>query len=269
MYQENLKKYISIFNILLNQNLHFFVQEILIEIADKNPAEYPQGLIYKLKSELIVPQIDTSDVSSIFEEHRIVRNLSSFQNIADVRICLFFFIKKLFFFSFQSVTGGVYGEEERRFQFRNVIVGRTSKARFKITNSQKVPVDITLSLRPSNKGQKVVEGFELDTNRAQIPPYSTHYAVVSFTPTSMQSYSSIFEVNVDGQTKTNKDNRSSPNFTFELHGEGHLPRVTILRPAIRNKKAQTMMLFNKLLLGRQAVQQLVLLNDGVLPAKVD
>ncbi|CAF3973374.1 unnamed protein product, partial [Rotaria sp. Silwood1] len=228
-----------------------FEEEIQIDIADKNPAEYPQGILYKLKSELIVPQIDTSDISSIFEEHRIVRNLSSFQNIAD------------------SVTGGVYGEEERRFQFRNVIVGRTSKARFKITNSQKVPVDITLALRPISKVQRVVEAFELDTNRAQIPPYSSYFAVVSFTPTSMQSYSAIFDVIIDGQIKTNKDTRITPNFSFEIHGEGHLPRVTILRPAIRNKKAQAMMIFNKLLLGRQTTQQLLLLNDGVLPAKVD
>jgi len=130
-------------------------------------------------------------------------------------------------------------------------------------------VDVTLTLRPSSKGQKNVEGFELDINRAQIPPYSNHYAVVSFTPTSMQSYSTIFDVNVDGQSKANKDARIAPNFSFELHGEGHLPRVTILRPAIRNKKAQTMMIFNKLLLGRQAIQQLVLINDGVLPAKVN
>ncbi|CAF1106189.1 unnamed protein product [Rotaria sordida] len=228
-----------------------FEEEILIDIADKNPADYPQGLVYKLKSELIVPQIDTSDISSIFEEHRLVRNLSSFQNIADV------------------VTGGVYGEEERRFQFRNVIVSRTAKARFKITNSQKVPVDITLALRPTSKSQRVVEAFELDANRAQIPPYSSYYAVVSFTPTSMQSYSAIFDVIVDGQLKTNKDTRIPPNFSFEIHGEGHLPRVTILRPAIRNKKAQAMMIFNKLLLGRQGTQQLLLVNDGVLPAKVD
>ena len=169
---------------------------------------------------------------------------------------------------FQSTTGGVYGEEERRFQFRNVIVGRTSKARFKIVNSQKVPVDITLNLRPTNKGQKVVEAFELDVHRAQIPAYSSHYAVVSFTPGSMQSYSALFEVTVDGQARTNRDARVSPNLFFELHGEGHLPRVSIIRPAIRNKKAQTMMIFNKLLLGRQANQTLVLLNDGVLPAKV-
>lgn len=220
-----------------------------------------------MKSELIVPQIDTNDNSSIFEEHRIVRNLSSFQSIADVisSSSLFAVLTENLF---QSVTGGVYGEEERRFQFRNVIVGRTSKARFKISNSQKVPVDITLSLRPSNKGQKVVEGFELDATRAQIPAYSNHYAVVSFTPTSMQSYSAIFDVIVDGQSKTTKDARGVPNFTFELHGEGHLPRVMIVRPAVRNKKAQTMVLFNKLLIGRQAIQQFVLVNDGVLPAKV-
>jgi hydrocephalus-inducing protein len=85
----------------------------------------------------------------------------------------------------------------------------------------------------------------------------------------MQSYSAIFDVTVDGQPKANKDSRNTPNFTFELHGEGYLPRVTILRPAIRNKKAQAMMIFNKLLLGRQAIQQLVLINDGVLPAKVN
>ena len=85
----------------------------------------------------------------------------------------------------------------------------------------------------------------------------------------MQSYSAIFEVTVDGQTKAARDSRAASNFSFEIHGEGHLPRVTILRPAIRNKKAQTMMIFNKLLLGRQASQPLLLLNDGVLPAKVD
>lgn len=86
----------------------------------------------------------------------------------------------------------------------------------------------------------------------------------------MQSYSAVFDVTVDGQIKaTNKDARNSPNFSCELHGEGHLPRVTILKPAIRNKKAQTMMIFNKLLLGRQTIQQLVLVNDGVLPAKVN
>ena len=33
---------------------------------------------------------------------------------------------------------GVYGEQERRFVFKSVVVGRTSKARFKISNPNKV-----------------------------------------------------------------------------------------------------------------------------------
>ena len=35
---------------------------------------------------------------------------------------------------------GVYGEEERRFLFKSVVVGQTSKARFKISNPNKVGV---------------------------------------------------------------------------------------------------------------------------------
>jgi hydrocephalus-inducing protein len=132
-----------------------------------------------------------------------------------------------------------------------------------------VPVDVTLNLRPTNKGQKVIEAFELDIHRVQIPAYSNHYAVVTFTPTAMQSYSTIFDVAVDGQSRANRDSRNALNLTFELHGEGHLPRVSILRPAIRNKKAQAMMIFHKLLIGRQATQELLLVNDGVLPAKVN
>ena len=131
-----------------------------------------------------------------------------------------------------------------------------------------MPVDINLALRSINKSHKVVEAFELDAHRTQIPPYSNYYAVVSFTPAAMQSYAAIFDVTVDGQSKLNRESRNTPHFSCELHGEGHLPRVTILRPAIRNKKAQTMMIFNKLLLGRQATQQLLLVNEGVLPAKV-
>ena len=35
---------------------------------------------------------------------------------------------------------GVYGEEERRFLFKSVMVGQTSKAHFKISNPNKVGV---------------------------------------------------------------------------------------------------------------------------------
>ena len=35
-------------------------------------------------------------------------------------------------------SGGVYGEDENKFVFNNVLVGATAKARFKIANTNKV-----------------------------------------------------------------------------------------------------------------------------------
>ena len=45
---------------------------------------------------------------------------------------------------FQIETGGVYGEDENRFIFNNVLVGMKAKARFKICNPNKVNITMTL-----------------------------------------------------------------------------------------------------------------------------
>lgn len=37
---------------------------------------------------------------------------------------------------------GIYAEEENKFFFNNVIVGRTAKARFKLINSNKVNLEL-------------------------------------------------------------------------------------------------------------------------------
>jgi hydrocephalus-inducing protein len=37
---------------------------------------------------------------------------------------------------------GVYGEDENKFIFYNTIVGRKAKARFKITNTNKVSINL-------------------------------------------------------------------------------------------------------------------------------
>jgi len=42
------------------------------------------------------------------------------------------------FVSVQDGCVGVYGEQEQRFVFKSVVVGQTSKARFKISNPHKV-----------------------------------------------------------------------------------------------------------------------------------
>ena len=45
----------------------------------------------------------------------------------------------------QIESGGVYGEDENRFVFNNVLVGMRAKARFKVTNTNKVRACCTQS----------------------------------------------------------------------------------------------------------------------------
>ena len=82
----------------------------------------------------------------------------------------------------------MYGEDENRFVFNNVLVGAKERARFKISNTTKVPCDVTFSIKTaqSRGSAKAPEVFEVEPPRAQIGAHSHVYAVVSFSPPSMQ-----------------------------------------------------------------------------------
>ena len=88
----------------------------------------------------------------------------------------------------QLETGGVYGEDEGRFVFMNTLVGSRAKARFKISNSNKVPCDVIFSVKTNvtKATSKFTDVFEVEPARAQIPAHSHTYAIVTFTPPSMQ-----------------------------------------------------------------------------------
>lgn len=55
---------------------------------------------------------------------------------------------------------------------------------------------------------------------------------------------------------------------FELAGEGTLPSVCVVRPALRTSGGSPMLQFRRVLVGRRHTLPLVLLNDGNIPAKV-
>ena len=93
---------------------------IAIDIADRPKNE--GSIRYKICGEVVVPCIDLTGVPSIFEEHRICKQLSvlgSQQATDDSGV-------------------GVYGEENKKFVFHSVIVGHNAKARFKLSNPHKV-----------------------------------------------------------------------------------------------------------------------------------
>jgi hydrocephalus-inducing protein len=190
---------------------------------------------------------------------------------------------------------GVYAEEENKFIFNNVIVGRTAKARLKILNVNKMPIDVSMSLKSSssqkqnskstaagysssntannissssnstNNNSSSDSQFELEPARCQIMPHSYAYATVSFTPNAMQSYATYFEAQLENVSNSLKNK----SVHFEIQGEGNLPRFSILKPALKNKRGQALMIFKRCIMNHVDSQLLVLSNDGTLAAKVN
>ena len=95
-------------------------QELAIDVSGRDPNDHTNGIPYRLIAEACIPGIDITNIGSIFEEHHICKNLSVWQH------------------NHAMENGGVYGEDENRFIFNNVLVGGKSKARFKISNNNKV-----------------------------------------------------------------------------------------------------------------------------------
>ncbi len=56
------------------------LQEIAIDITGRDPADHPQGIPYRLVAEACQQAINVNDIGSIFEEHRIVKNLNVWQH---------------------------------------------------------------------------------------------------------------------------------------------------------------------------------------------
>ena len=61
----------------------------------------------------------------------------------------------------------------------------------------------------------------------------------------------------------------SKTLHFNLLGEGKLPSVCVTRPALRDPEGNPLLLFHRVLAGRQHVCPLVLRNDGNMEAQVN
>ncbi len=103
-------------------------ENLAIEISDL-PRETPP-INYSICGEVLVPGIESSDIGLIFEEHRVCKRLGALgQHLFHEQNCV-----------------GVYGEEDRKFVFKGVIVGKVAIARFRIANQNKVRGRIVLGV---------------------------------------------------------------------------------------------------------------------------
>lgn len=213
-----------------------------IEISDRqNATDDSHALKYRLVAEACVPGINTNDFASIFEEHSVCRRLDLFE-----------------------MQRNVYAMEERVFTFGPVIAGQTVQARFKITNPYKVPCDVTLQAKPRTRQSVTPFAFDIEPKKVSISPHEHTYVTVSFNPSTMHTYSGVVEAAVENSVSS-----KSKSLAFEVRGEGTLPQVTVVKPALRlGKSSSPMLTFRRTIMGRQQSMELVLTNNGIIPATV-
>nr|CAH8857992.1 unnamed protein product [Trichobilharzia regenti] len=258
-------------------------EELTIEITDRDMNAYPHGIPYRLIAEGHLPSIETDNYSLIFEEHHVCKNLT---------------ILDLPDFSDKISSSGIYGIEENRFVYRNVLVGSRVGARFRIFNQSNVPADVTFEIsytgvmnsnqpsgRSSSRGSQTTsyEAFEVIPDKVRIEPHSSIYANVIFAPTAMQTYTANFHAYLENKSPTNptvnsgrgsatsssKRSTNTPVLTFELYGQGNLPQISILQPKLRNRAGQAMCIFKRMQVGRTSTQTLTLHNNGILNSRVN
>jgi hypothetical protein len=218
-------------------------EEIIgIDITDRAPGEHNDVLEYQLIGESCIPGINTIDFISIFEEQSICKHLELFKT--------------------QSF---VYSEEDRVFFYGAYLAGQQTQVQFKISNPFKVPCDVTLSTKSRGKAKTEASDFAFDVEpkKLSIPSHEHRYVSVSFHPTSIQNYSGVFEALVENVT-----DGKYKCLTFELRGEGTLPRVSIEKPILRSKAGFPWVKFRRLLIGTNQIIPIVLKNDGIIPANV-
>ncbi|KAJ3184326.1 hypothetical protein HK101_009853, partial [Irineochytrium annulatum] len=219
-----------------------FEESVAIDISDRSPNDYLDVIEYRLIGESCVPGINTSDFASIFEEQTVCKRLELFNTQANV-----------------------YAEEDRVFYFGAYLAGQQAQVRYKISNPFKVPCDVAIATRPRSrtKSDAADFAFDIEPKKLTIPSHEHRYVTVSFHPTSIQSYAGIFEAVVE-----NVDQSKSKTLTFEIRGEGTLPRVTIEKPILRNKNGWVLMKFRRMLLNTSQSLSLVVRNEGIISAKV-
>ncbi|XP_064020122.1 hydrocephalus-inducing protein homolog [Pogoniulus pusillus] len=225
-------------------------EQLLIDISDRDPRDNPLGIPYSLVAESCLPAFVTNDVESIFEEYQICSSSNLHQVLQTVE------------------AEGVFVRDDNKFVFTNVLVGHQATARFKIANMNKVPCDVLLSIKPITRKLKSRSGhiFEVDPVQMSVPSCSHAFVTVTFTPQRAQSYCCTFEASLEMHTRPAAVGAAS--LSFGISGEGKLPAVRVLRPALRGPGGNPLLLFRRLPLGARQELPLVLHNSGTVPAQV-
>ncbi|KAG7229797.1 hypothetical protein INR49_012446 [Caranx melampygus] len=224
-------------------------QGLLIDISDRDPSDQPEGIPYRLLSEVCKPGV-VLDMSSIFEEHHQCHNSAQ---LSSEQFCN---------------AEGIYVLDENKFIFNKVLVMQTAQARFKLTNNSKVPCVLSMAIKyVGGKSSRNMEVFDLAATTLTIPSQSYSFAVVTFAPQAMQQYNAVFEATLEGASRMTPTCQSKV-LEFDLMGEGNMPSVSVVHPALKSGRGSPVLQFKHVMVGQRHTLPLVLLNNGNVAAQV-
>lgn len=253
-----------------------YVELLAIHITDRDPNDHPGGIPYEVAGESCIPGIVTEDYMSIFEEHKLVASL----DILDVENNVFAMRDRVF--NFGAVIAHMGGEAAAA-AAREVAAAAGEveaaggsiqapptkpvlpgvQANLKVTNCNKVPCTINLSMKARGAAMPAGEVHPMDIQPKQLtlPPHEYRYVTVYFTPQRMQRYAASLDVVVD-----NGSDPRTKQFTCEVRGEGTLPHVMVEAPDALDDAGRPMLTFPRLLLGKTHTLPVTLRNNGIIAA---
>jgi len=137
-----------------------------------------------------------------------------------------------------------------------------TRERFKIINPNKIPCTVKFAVKPRSQSKSEGFAFDVQPEGLTIDPHKHKYVTISFNPSAMMQYSGIFEAIVDsGDAESN-----TGKLLFELRGEGTLPTLQVEKPDTFEADGTPMLKFKKTRIGRNCIQQIILKNEGQVPA---
>ena len=216
-----------------------FSEVLGIQISERDPAVDQNGLVYEISGESCIPGILVKDFLQIFEEAAVLGKPPADPN---------------------QLINSTFIEEERVFHFGPCLVDNRVEVRVKIVNPTKVTVTVDLAM--SAKGAEPM-AFEVLESQITIPMHEHRYATIYFTPMGLLTYTATFEANV-----VNGSDEQTNKLTFDVRGEGTLPRVVIREPKLRNEAGQAMVNYRRLIVGKVSTVPFLIANEGILPATV-
>ena len=251
-----------------------------LDVADRDPKDRPLGVPYEISGESCVPGIECEDLASVFEEHRVVPSLDPFGG-DDATRDVYAVAENVFSF------GPVVAEEEAppeeaapeettNDEERDEEDGEKKRrerrkrrpgvaANLKISNPGKVRCSVDVALEPKGEGSDSAS-FPMTVLPAslEIPAHEHRYVTVYFAPRGIASYAATFSATVRGG-----EDPKTRGFRCELRGDGTLPHVRVEEPGgFDERTGLPTIRFPRTIVGRKVTRDVVLRNDGVLPAHV-